>query len=446
MNADRTISKIRLWPILLALLMLLAITAFADGLALPGDLTVIESGAFLNDTGLTGELRLPVNVVFIGSRAFEGCTGLTGELIIPPSVKRIESRAFMNCTGLTGRVVIPASVTYLAPDAFIGTSLTIVYADEIITDTDLSPIITMTDLPAGMTYEMTGEGAVITGWEGLPDAALTLPAAINGVPVVAIGDRAFEDCYGLRGNLVIPSTVKRIGDSAFFGCSGLTGKLVIPSSVTEIGDFAFFECLGLTGSLTLPESVVSVGESAFAWCEGMTGTLSLPANVTLGDRCFQGAGFTGSITVPATITLGAQVFLGTAMNVTYEAPGFTYVSGGAGLTVTGWNGPVNAGLTLPLAIAGTPVTAVAMDAFAHMGLQGSVVIPSSVTSIGEYAFAGNPGITSLRIGSGVTEIGDSAFSGCTGLDGTTVTLPAACHVSDTAFEGVNVTIVRGGAG
>lgn len=446
MKKDGVFPKIRLWPILLAMVLLLAVTAFADGLSLPGDLAVIEDGAFLNDTSLTGQLNLPGNVVSIGNRAFEGCTGLTGELILPSSVQRIESRAFMNCTGLTGRVVIPASVTYLAPDAFLGTSLTIVYADEIITDTDLSPVITMTDLPAGLAYEMTGEGAVITGWTGRADAELSLPAAINGVPVVAIGDRAFEDCYGLTGSLVIPATVKRIGASAFFGCSGMTGTLTIPEGVTEIGDFAFFECLSLTGSLALPSSVTSVGESAFAWCEGMTGTLSLPPAVTLGDRCFQGAGFTGSIAIPASITLGSQVFQGTALNVTYANPGFTYLSEGDGLTITGWNGPVDAGLTIPSAINGAPVTAIGMDAFANMNLAGRIVIPDSVAVISEYAFSGNPGVTGLSIGSGVQEIGESAFSGCTGLSGKTITIPASCDVSDSAFEGVNVTIVRGSAG
>ena len=42
-----------------------------------------------------------------------------------------------------------------------------------------------------------------------------------------------------------------------------------------------------------------------------------------------------------------------------------------------------------------------------------VVIPSSVTSIGKYAFWGCKGLTSIEISNSVTTIGDSAFYGCT---------------------------------
>ncbi|MBQ9667825.1 MAG: leucine-rich repeat domain-containing protein [Prevotella sp.] len=53
----------------------------------------------------------------------------------------------------------------------------------------------------------------------------------------------------------------------------------------------------------------------------------------------------------------------------------------------------------------------------------SKVIPSSVTSIGDYAFSGCSGLTSATIPSGVTSIGSSAFSSCSGL--TSVTIPSS---------------------
>ena len=45
----------------------------------------------------------------------------------------------------------------------------------------------------------------------------------------------------------------------------------------------------------------------------------------------------------------------------------------------------------------------------------SVIIPDSVTNIGDYAFRGCSGLTSVSIGNGVTSIGDYAFRGCSGL-------------------------------
>ena len=48
------------------------------------------------------------------------------------------------------------------------------------------------------------------------------------------------------------------------------------------------------------------------------------------------------------------------------------------------------------------------------------MIPSGVTSIGEYAFGGCRGLTSLTISDGVTSIGYGAFSVCSGLKSVTI--------------------------
>jgi len=447
MKKNRLLSLLKLWPLLLALL-LVSLTALAD-VSLPASLTTIEAEAFLNDTSLTGTLTIPEGTGVIGDRAFEGCTGLTGTPVLPTSLTAIGSRAFANCQGLTGTLTIPISVT-VAEDAFIGTGLTIVRNDEdittgtdIITDTDIpggDTVITMTDLPEGIAFEMTDAGCVITGYTGAPDAELRIPATISGVPVVAIGDYAFQDCFELTGSIVIPDTVTRIGAGAFFGCSSLNGTLTIPASVTSIGDFAFFECLSLTGGLTLPASVETVGESAFAFCESMTGALVLPADVNLGARCFQAAGFTGSITIPATMTLGANVFVGTSLDITWEAPGFTFEQIASIATITGWNGPVDSGLVIPSHLGTGLVSGIGMEAFADIGLQGTVVIPSSVVYIGESAFRSNPGITSVSFTKGLVTIDAYAFADCTGLTGTIVLPSTVTSVDATAFAGCDVTI------
>lgn len=441
MNKKLTPGKF--WPLLLVLV-LAAFAALAD-VTLPADLTSIGAEAFLNDFQLTGTLVIPDGVTVIGPRAFEG-TGLTG-LSIPDSVTTISSRAFADCSNLTGTVRIPDSVTDLAEDAFDGTNVTLVFGDDVTTDTDIPGgdddeeiIITMTDLPAGIEYEMTDAGCVITAYTGPVSSTLQLPASISGIPVVAIGDFAFQDCYDLTGSIVLPDTVTRIGTGAFYGCSSLSGSLTIPASVTSIGDFAFYECLSLTGGLTIPDGVDSVGESAFAFCEGMTGSLTLPADVTLGTRCFQGAGFTGSITIPATMNLGANAFIGTKLAITWEAPAFTYEQVSTIVTITGWNGPVDAGLTIPTRLGSGMVTGIAAEAFADTGLTGTVTIPSSVVYIGDSAFRSNPGLTGVTFSKGLATIDAFAFADCTGLTGV-ITLPSTVtSLDETAFSGCDVTV------
>jgi len=66
-------------------------------------------------------------------------------------------------------------------------------------------------------------------------------------------------------------------------------------------------------------------------------------------------------------------------------------------------------------------------------LSGKLIIPSSVTAIGDYAFYDRTGLTSVTIPDSVTTIGDGAFSGCDGL--TSVTIPdSVTTIGESAFS------------
>ena len=173
-----------------------------------------------------------------------------------------------------------------------------------------------------------------------------------------IGDDAFYNCSGLRGELRIPLGVTSIEDRTFSGCSGLKG-LVIPPSVTSIGEWAFYECSGFTGELNIPSGVTSIGGSAFSGCSGFTGELILPSGITsIEARAFSGcSGFTGDLNLPSGITsIGVSAFNG----------------------CSGFTGDLN----LPPGI-----TSIGVAAFRDCsGFTGKLDIPSSAISIESYAF------------------------------------------------------------
>ncbi|GHV17322.1 hypothetical protein FACS189493_4730 [Spirochaetia bacterium] len=96
-------------------------------------------------------------------------------------------------------------------------------------------------------------GITITGYKG-KETNISIPAAINTKPVVAIGDYAFADKR--LSSVFIPDSVTSIGDHAFEN-NQLT-EVTIPDSVTEIGESAFSH--NQLTSITIPNSVTKIGE------------------------------------------------------------------------------------------------------------------------------------------------------------------------------------------
>lgn len=69
-----------------------------------------------------------------------------------------------------------------------------------------------------------------------------------------------------------------------------------------------------------------------------------------------------------------------------------------------------------------------------------VVIPDSVTSIGESAFRNCASLESVVIPNSVVSIGDSAFFGCESLK--SVSVPKNCKIDDYAFDNGVILILN----
>ena len=377
-------------------------------ITIPNSVTTIGGHAFYNCTGLTS-ITIPNSVTTIGEKAFSYCTGLTS-ITIPNSVTTIGGHAFYNCKRLTS-ITIPNSVTTIGNSAFNGTLWYedqpdgVVYINNVLYDYKGT-------MPAN-TSIVVKEGTVSIGggaFEGC--TGLTSIAIPNSVK--DIGWYAFKGCTGLT-SITIPDSVTSIEDGTFYNCTGLS-TIVIPNSVTSIKDETFYNCKSLI-SITIPNGVVSIGDGAFSWCTGLT-SITIPNSVTnIGDSAFKGcAGLISLIVGNSVTSIGEKAFEGCTdmtsivWNVlkyddAYTADGAPFISICDNITSFTF---------------GEDVEHIPAYLCYGMSQLTSIVIPNSVTNIGEGAFCGCSGITSITIPESVTSVGTTAFQNCTSLTSVTI--------------------------
>ena len=218
--------------------------------------------------------------------------------------------------------------------------------------------------------------------------------------VTSIGDFAF---FGYRNltSIEIPDSVTSIGRNAFSGCNVMS--IEIPDSVTSIGYRAFADCKNLT-SIEIPDSVTSIGDQAFNECTGLTSITMLNSVTSIGDQAFLGCSSLKEVHISDIAAWCSISFASDSSNPLYYAKKLYLTDK----------------LITELVIPNT-VTSIGDFVFYDCGGLTNITIPDSVTSIGYRAFADCKNLTSIEIPDSVTSIGDQAFKECTGL--TSITIP-----------------------
>ena len=186
--------------------------------------------------------------------------------------------------------------------------------------------------------------------------------------LTTIGSSVFKGCTSLA-NITIPSTVTSIGSSAFQGCTSLE-SVVVPNNVTSIASRLFSECTNLK-SVVIPNTIIQIGEYAFYNCGNME-SVTIPKSVNyIAYRAFEGCG--GELIVNCRITSSY-----------FENSKFTKATIGEGVTSIGYG------------------------AFRYVSTLIEVILPSTLTDIGEGAFYGT-NLSSIELPAAISNIGYDAF-------------------------------------
>ena len=219
----------------------------------------------------------------------------------------------------------------------------------------------------------------------------------------------------------IPDGVTEIADNAFTFCDSLT-TVNIPDSVTKIGYGAFSYCTNLT-SITIPDSVTTIDTHAFSHCPNLT-SIIIPENVVeIGETIFEGCDNLWNITVSKTYPNldpyrnRIKEYLIPEGTTEIEDHQFEGYSGLSSIVIP--NSVSSIGqmafyncLFLNELIIPDSVTTIAPKAFIDCHYLTSITIPDSVTSLGAEAFKTCTRLTSVTLSANLTSIEDSLFSGC----------------------------------
>lgn len=137
-------------------------------------------------------------------------------------------------------------------------------------------------------YTLAGTGVEISAYLGSA-VRVSVPAEIEGLPVVSIGYRSFSNSENADKIelITLPSTVTVISASAFRGMENLK-KINLNEGITHIYAYAFASCPNLV-SLRLPDSVEYMYDYLFSDCTSLK-EITWPGNdVEMDAETFYGS-------------------------------------------------------------------------------------------------------------------------------------------------------------
>lgn len=365
-------------------------------ISLPSNLTEIGTYAF-SRTAIE-HINIPSKVSVIGEYAFESCKQLL-EITIPNGVTEIKNNTFKSCSALQS-VNLPSTVTKFGDSAFsecsslqsinIPSQLTTIGPYAFYYCTSLEGDITLPQTVTSIQYYAFYNCDKITSF--------VCPTALS-----QLGESVLSECDNLE-TVVFPKNMKDIPGTVCYNCPKLI-NIIFPEDVETIGRYAFYNC-GKTGTLTIPSTVKTIGDHSFYRAK-MT-HLVLPEGLQeIKSNAFQSCESLQEVVLPSSLTkieekafddcdnLFEVVFPSDVSNMTFGNSVFSY------------NKNLRK-ITFPK----TGMTTIPYGMFNECDRLRNVELPSTITTICQYAFSGCDSLQTLYIPDGVTEIQYNAFRSC----------------------------------
>ncbi len=397
--------------------------------------------SYAHDLYINGELLTELDtsgISEIKKFAFYGCDGLT-KVNIASGTTRIGEKAFKDCDKLT-EVRADSLTDWCYIDFYDGYANPLSYAHNLyingepFTEFDGAEVDEIKNFAfygcESLTKISIPDWIVGIGRNAFVDCKniteAVLPAGflssihkdnLHTVTVTsgAIGARAFKDSAKLS-SVTLMDGVTKIGSEAFSGCRSLE-RITVPSSVGSIDSKAFKDCAVLE-SVEIQGSVNTIRSETFSGCAALA-EFAVPQSVTKIERnAFYGCKTLTQIDISSSVTDIEQGAFGMCENlhtlsVDPANPNYSSLGG------------------ILYDKAQTTIY------FVPTSASGTIALPSTLVTIGDYAFSGCDKITGIEIPSGVASIGDGAFNG-TGI--TRIEIPnTVSAVGVDAFENCNIT-------